>query len=103
MGVAQLVMPRPPRPPQQCITSYLNYYLWYKLSIFLYLDQIEIAIGTIYYQNTRPYLLFTKIVFVLFSHNFPPFLGKFGPLGETYDESEALGEPLALDLRTAEE
>jgi hypothetical protein len=30
-------------------------------------------------------------------------LGKFGPLGETYDESEALGEPLALDLRTAEE
>jgi hypothetical protein len=33
----------------------------------------------------------------------PPFLGKFGPLGETYDESEALGEPLALDLRTAEE
>jgi len=51
--------------------------------------------GHIYYSQ--------KIVFVLFSHNFPPFLGKFGPLGETYDESEALGEPLALDLRTAEE
>jgi hypothetical protein len=34
---------------------------------------------------------------------FPLFLGKFGPLGETYDESEALGEPLDLDLRTAEE
>jgi len=45
-----------------------------------------------------------KTVSVLFSHNFSPlFLGKFGPLGETYDESEALGEPLALDLRTAEE
>jgi hypothetical protein len=36
---------------------------------------------------------------------FPLFLGKFGPLGETYDESEALGEPLdigSLGVRTAE-
>ena len=26
---------------------------------------------------------------------FPPFLVNFGLLGESYDESEALGEPLA--------
>jgi len=76
------------------------------LKLLFMIQTIDLSIprfGTIYYQNTRPYLLFTKILFVLFSHNFPPFLGKFGPLGETYDESEALGEPLALDLRTAEE
>ena len=32
-----------------------------------------------------------------FSFHFPlfcSFLGNFGPLGESYDESEALGEPL---------
>ena len=42
------------------------------------------------------------IVFHYFS---PFFLGKFGPLGETYDESEALGEPLdiaAIGTRTSE-
>ena len=77
-------------------TNYRSFYTSIKLRLLLELFT--------YYQNTRPYLLFTKIVFVLFSHNFPPpFLGKFGPLGETYDESEALGEPLALDLRTVEE
>jgi hypothetical protein len=51
--------------------------------------------GHIYYSQKRYY--YFLIIFL------PPFLGKFGPLGETYDESEALGEPLALDLRTAEE
>ena len=36
---------------------------------------------------------FRKLKFSFLSI-FPPFLGNFGPLGETYDESEAQGEPL---------
>ena len=29
-------------------------------------------------------------------------MGNFGPLGESYDESEALGEPLAADETASE-
>ena len=39
-----------------------------------------------------------KLNTFFFPFNFPlfcSFLGNFGPLGESYDESEALGEPLA--------